>query len=73
MPRPSCDEEIYRHDLCMFLAICTKTYQIIPEKLALGMHNLCFMPNFRDSPLSQEIWHPRKSDTPMLMIFLGNL
>ena len=41
------DEEIFG-DLCIFLATSTKTYRIIQEEHALGMHNLHFVPKFRD-------------------------
>ena len=41
------DEEIIG-DLCIFLAMCTKTYRIIQEERALGMHNLRFVPKFCD-------------------------
>ena len=41
------DEEIFG-DLCIFLAMCTKTYRIIQEERALGMHNFRFVPKFCD-------------------------
>ena len=41
------DEEIFG-DLCIFLAMCTKTYRIIQEERAVDMHNLRFVPKFRD-------------------------
>ena len=41
------DEEIFG-DLCIFLAMFTKTYRIIQEERALGMHNLRFVPKFCD-------------------------
>ena len=41
------DEEIFG-DLCIFLAMCTKTYRIIQEERALGVHNLRFVPKFCD-------------------------